>query len=460
MAKHVNLLEGNITKAITKLAFPLMGMSFLQMTYSLTDIFWIGKLGAGEVAAVGTGGMLMWFCNGIHMLAQTGGQVLVAQNLGAKEFKTAGKFAHSAMFLSMLISLSLGLIFIVFINPIVGFFNLNDPQVIAYAKTYISITCGLLFFPLSAKLLTQLTTTTGNSRIPFIASICGLVFNMVIDPVLIFGWFGFPKLGVLGAGIATILAQAIVLGVLVFNSFHDKVLFCHIKLFSKPDFSFCKKILKLSFPTAAQNTVFPMVTMYIATLIAGFGDHAVAAQRVGSQIESISWNATEGFAVAVNNFIAQNYGARNIKRAREGFSKAVKIISIYGFFTSCLLIFGARPLFTFFLNDANALPIGIDYLVIMGFSQLFLCMEILCSNTLNAFGKTLPPAVITLSCVLLRVPIATYLCTTSLGLSGIWGTMATTSILKGTLSLIAVLIFMNYLKKIFPENTIDNAHSV
>lgn len=441
-----SLLEGNITKSILKLAFPLMGMSFLQMAYNLTDIFWIGKLGAGAVAGVGLGGTLVWFSSGIHMLSQIGGQVLVGQNLGAGEYKNAGKYAHASIFLSICISIFLGIIFTIFIDPIVGFFKLNELEVVNYAKTYIVVTCGLIFFQLMTKLLTTLITTTGNSKIPLLASSIGLIFNIIIDPILIFGLLGFPKLGVLGAGIATVLAQIIVLSVLIFYIRKDTILFCHVKLLKKPDFNACVKILKLSYPVSLQNTIFPLITMYLSRLVAGFSDEAVASQRIGAQIESISWMATEGFAIAVNSFISQNYGARNLDRATKGYFSSAKILSVYSIVTSLILIIFAKPLFSIFLSDPIALDIGTDYLVIMGYSQFFMCMELLSSSSLNAFGKTFIPASISLIFTALRAPLAKYLSTTALGISGIWYTITATTILKGIFIFLASIIFIRQIK--------------
>ena len=445
MAKRVNLLEDNITSALTKLAIPLMGMSFLQMAYNLTDMFWIGKLGAGPVASVGTGGQLIWLSTGIHMLAQLGGQVLVAQNLGAGNTKKAGTYAHSALFLSAVISIILGLIFIFASSPLIGFFKLNDPQVVLDAKAYLISTGGCIFFLLAGKLLTSLITTTGDSRTPFLATTVGLVFNMVLDPVLIFGLFGLPELGVLGAGIATVFAQAIVFFLLLLHTKKDTQLFCFVSFREKPDFSACKRILKLSFPTALQNTLFPLISIYISRMVAGFGDNAVAVQRIGSQVESISWMTTEGFAIAVNSFIAQNYGAGNLERAKKGFYQSLAILSIFGCFSTILLIYFAEPIFSIFLSEPDVLIMGKEYLVILGFSQLFMCLEILSGSSMNALGKTVVPATISIFLTSMRIPTALFLSATALGLCGIWWSITLTSILKGLFLLACILIFLKSL---------------
>ncbi len=452
MKKKIDLLNGNITKSLTALALPLMGMSFLQMAYNLTDVFWIGRLGAGPVASVGTGGLLLWLAMGVYMLAQIGGQVFVGQNLGAKNYKKAADYAYGSIVLCVVIAIILGLTFTLATDPIISFFKLNDPTVVQDAKDYIAITGGLVIFSLLAKLITTLTTVTGDSKTPFIATGIGLVFNMVFDPILIFGLFGFPKLGVIGAAIATVLAQFIVLAVLLFNARKDKTLFCHIKLSHLPKFEIYQKIIKLGLPTTIQSILYPVISMYISRMVAGFGDGAVAVQRVGSQIESISWMTTDGFAIAVNSFIAQNYGAGNVKRAKEGYYKAFKILSCIGVFATLLLIFGAKPIFGIFLSEPQVLAMGASYLVILGFSQWFMCIEILSSSAMNAFSKTFIPAFINIVLTGIRIPLAYILSATALGIDGIWWSISISTIGKGICLFIAIYFVLRNVENFIGYN--------
>lgn len=447
MSKHIDLLQGNIAKTISKLALPLMGMSLLQMAYNLTDIFWIGKMGPLAVAAVGTGGQLIWLSTGIHTLAQLGGQVYVAQNLGAKDYDSAGKFAHASITLSLIITITLGVLFAFFNKPIISIFNLSDSWVVTNAQNYISITGGFIVFLLLSKLLTALITTTGNSKTPFIATSIGLVFNIIFDPILIYGFGIIPGFGVVGAAIATVLAQIIVFSILFVYVLKDKVLFSYINFKTFPDFSFITKILKLGFPVTLQASLFPLISIYISRLVAGFSDSAVAVQRVGSQIESISWMTTDGFGIAVNSFIAQNYGAGNISRTRDGYFKSFKILTIYGIFATFLLIFAAKPIFGVFLSDADVLSMGVDYLIILGVSQLFMCWEILSNGSLNALGKTILPATISIFFTAIRIPLAHYLIQTPLGLNGIWWSITTSTILKGIFALISIIILLKSIEQ-------------
>ena len=121
MSKRVNLLEGNILSSLTRLALPIMATSLVNMAYNMTDMIWIGRVGPGAVAAVGAAGMYMWLSQGIAVLARMGGQVKVAQSLGAGDAPLAGRFAQNSLQLGLLLSTIFTLIMLVFNKPLIGF---------------------------------------------------------------------------------------------------------------------------------------------------------------------------------------------------------------------------------------------------------------------------------------------------------------------------------------------------
>lgn len=440
--KRVDLRSGNITRSLIALALPLMGMSLIQMAYNLIDMFWIGRLGAGPVASVGTGGLLIWLATGIHTLAQLGGQVYVAQNLGREDRAAAGRYASAAIWMSVAISLVLGLCFTLGRTPIIAFFKLNEGDVVLGAEQYIAIAGGLIVFQLVAKLLTALITTTGDSRSPFVATAVGLAFNIIVDPILIFGWFGLPALGIIGAAIATVLAQGVVLLILIRSARKNSYLFEFVSLRALPQKECVVEILQLGAPVAAQATFFPMVAIVVSRMVAAFGDGAVAVQRIGSQVESLSWMTTEGFAIAVNSFIAQNYGAGDFHRAKEGYFRAMTMLCCLGGIATAVLIFGAEPIFQVFIDDPVVVEMGRVYMVVLGISQLFLCVEILSNSAMNAFGRTLAPAIVIILGTAIRIPVAAVLSQTSLGLAGIWWSVTLSTTIKGVCLVAMTLFFL------------------
>ena len=196
---------------------------------------------------------------------------------------------------------------------------------------YLEITCGLVLFSFLNQTYTGLFTAIGNSRPVFLATTTGLVVNIILDPVLIFGIGPFPVLRVTGAAIATVIAQMIVTVMFFIFAMKDTVLFQYVRYLKKPDLHHLKGIVRIGFPTSVQSMLFTGISMIIARLVAGYGDAAVAVQKVGSQIESISWMTADGFAAAVNSFTSQNHGAGKKRRIYQGYVSALKVVFVWGF---------------------------------------------------------------------------------------------------------------------------------
>ena len=431
MRKNIDLVNGPVLKSLTQLAVPIMATSLIQTAYNLTDMLWIGRVGSNAVASVGAAGMYMWLSNGLAALPKMGGQVNVGHVLGAGRPKDAANYATAALHISIIFGLVFGLVCILFSNPLIGFFNLTGHQVIADARIYLKITCGCVIFSFLNQTLTGIFTAAGNSRSSFMATLTGLLINMILDPVLIFGLGPFPVMGVAGAAIATVLAQATVTLIFFVFAKKDNIIFCHIKLFRIPDRSHFSSIVRIGFPTCIQNMIFTGISMIIARLVAGYGDAAVAVQKVGSQIESISWMTADGFAAAVNSFLAQNHGAGKYSRIPKGYYSAMKVVLVWGLFCTLLLIFLPAPVFRLFITEADILPMGVDYLMILGVSQLFMSVEITTAGAFAGLGRTLPPSVTSIVLTGMRIPFAMLLIHTPLGLNGIWWSITISSIFKG-----------------------------
>ena len=356
---HVDLLNEAIAPALTRLALPIMATSLVQMLYNLTDMAWIGRLGAGAVTAVGSAGMYTWFSQGFAILARTGGQVKTAHCLGAGENDSAAQYARGALQLGILFAVLYGLVSLFGASRLIGFFKLNSPEVIAQAEWYVRIACGLVIFSYLNAILTGLLTAAGNSRTPFIVNVAGLVFNVVLDPVLIFGIGPFPELGVSGAAAATVTAQALV-SLLFFQAvLREKVLFPHLRLWVLVPVKVWREIVRIGVPSAVQNLIYAGISMILTRLITGWGDLAVAAQRVGSQIESVSWMVGDGFSAAVNAFLGQNYGAKRYDRVLESFWFCVKVSAVFLTTLAVVSFIGAPQIMRVFRKeDLDVIEIG------------------------------------------------------------------------------------------------------
>ena len=430
MKTRINLLEGNILPALSALALPIMATSLIQMAYNLIDMIWIGKIGASAVASVGAAGMFMWLSNGLATLAKMGGQIKVGHALGAQKKEDAASYAQSSIQMGIVFAIGFGILSVVFADEMIGFFQLNSAQVIQDAKLYLMITCGLVIFSFMNQIFTGILTAMGNSRTSFIATGIGLVLNIVLDPLFIFGFGAIPPMGVAGAAIATVLAQLVVMLLFLYTILRDTVLFSNVHILHSYSSQHTMEIFRIGLPSAVQSMLFSGISMVIARLIAGWGDAAVAVQKVGSQIESISWMTAEGYAAALNSFVAQNHGAKNTDRILVGYRLSMIVMLSWGVFCSLVLIVFPQLIFQVFIQEAEVLPMGVDYLRILGVSQLFMCMEITTAGAFSGLGKTLPPSIVSITLTGARIPMAILL-GRWLGLNGVWWAITISSIGKG-----------------------------
>lgn len=326
----------------------------------------------------------------------------------------------------------------------IGFFNLTSLKVINQAEDYLFITCGFVIINFINQIYTSLMTSIGNSKHPFIATTIGLLLNILLDPLLIFGF----DMGVKGAAIATVIAQLIVFIFMIYFSKKDTVLLNQVNIFDKILLKYYKRILKIGLPTGIQSLCFTFISMVIARFIAGYGDIAIAVQKVGSQIESISWMSADGFGNALNAFVAQNWGANNLKRVKEGTRSALKTSIVWGIITTLILLIFPRIIFSIFIFEENVIPLGVDYLQILAFSQLFMCIESTLAGTLNGLGKTFIPSSISITLTAARIPLVILLSSTYLQLNGIWWAISLSSILKGiVITICFIYVFKNIEKQ-------------
>ena len=439
------LLEGNIMTALAGLALPIMGTSLMQMAYNLTDMIWIGRLGSGAVAGVGVAGMFTWFSNGLVMMAKMGGQVKIGHCLGAGDDDDARRYLGAALKLGIVYALFIGIGINILAHSLIGFFHLSSPAVIHDAVLYLRITCGLVIFTFMNQIFTSSFNVYGDSRTPFIMNTFGLVSKVIADPLLIFGIGPFPALGVAGAAVATVFAQMFVFILFIFAIRKRHPLYRGLKLAEPRPFQYYSLIIRIGLPLSLQDMLFSCCSMLIARFVAVYGDGAVAAQKVGTQVESLSWMAADGFMAAINAFISQNYGAGQLDRVKAGYRSIMKIVLVWGSLCTLLLVFLPGPIFRIFLNDGAVLPIGIDYLRIMGFSQLFMCAEITTAGAFGGLGNTLPPSSESILLTCMRIPLLLILTKTPLGLSGIWWSISISSILKGIVLVSWYLIYQRRL---------------
>ncbi|WP_195929595.1 MULTISPECIES: MATE family efflux transporter [unclassified Clostridium] len=456
MDKKIDLTEGGIVEKLVKIAIPIMATSFIQIAYNLIDMMWVGKNGSNSVAAVGTAGFYPWLAMAFVMFSKIGGEVKVAQSMGEKNTKEVKSYIKSSIELNVFLSITYTLVLILFNKQLIDIFNLGDLEVITMSRQYLVILAiGMIFYFINP-VFTSIFIGLGNSSIPFRINTIGLIANIILDPLLIFGFGPIDALGTNGAGIATITAQIIVTCVFVGYIIKNKIEYFKVKYFRNIELEYFKTLYKLGLPVAIQNALFTLISMAMGVIVASFGPVAVAVQKVGSQIESISWMSADGFASALSTFTGQNYGAYKFDRINKGSKIGLIGALIWGSITTLVLVFLGDIIFRAFINEPDAIIKGVDYLKILGYSQLLMCIEITITGILKGLGRTYIPSVTSIVLNLARIPMAIVLSKPDiLGINGIWWSISISSIFKGII-LLSIFVILNKSKKLYKSNNKNN----
>jgi putative MATE family efflux protein len=434
-----NLTEGPILRQLFMLAMPIMATSFIQMAYSLTDMAWVGRLGSEAIAAVGSVGLLTWMTTSLALLNKVGSEVSVGQAIGMKDETAARSFATHNLTLSLIVSVAWAFILFTFAPLIIRFYEL-EPHIAANAINYLRIVSTAFPFVFMSAAFTGIFNAGGRSKIPFTINGIGLVANMILDPLFIFVFDWKTD----GAALATWLAQACVFGLFIYQLKVKKILWEDFRFFGKLKKVYTTRIIKIGLPVATLNTLFAFVNMFLGRTASTVGGHiGLMAMTTSGQIEAITWNTSQGFSTALSAFVAQNYAARKITRVMKALKSTLYMTLVFGIFCSLLFIFYGNNIFAIFVPEREAYEAGGLALRIDGYSQLFMMLEIVIQGVFYGMGRTIPPAIISISCNYLRIPMAMLFVSFGWGLPGIWWTICLTSILKG----IIILIWFLCIKK-------------
>lgn len=423
---------------LLKLAIPIIGSSLLHMTYNLTDLIWVGRLGSGATAAVGTAGFFMNLGWAMSSIITMGVGVKIAHSVGAKDHNEAGRFAstgmHGIALLAVIYSLILGL----GTRYLIGFFDLEDQQVINDAVTYLRINSISMIFMLFGLLFVNIINAHGHTKLSFKVSMIGTLLNIVLDPLLIHVF----EMGVAGAAYASLVARLTTLIAAIIVMKRQNQMHFADKKFSR---FHMRNITKIGIPTSMQRVAFVLIYIVLARIIAEWGAVAIAVQKVGVQIESLTFMFTGGLTQAMAIAVGQQYGAKDLSRIRGIYIEGQKLALGIGAASTLLFLSIPEFLFSIFLKEPESIRMGANYLRILAVSQVFMCLEMITAGAFNGLGRTDIPAKVSILFTSLRIPAAYLLgFYTFLSLNGVWWSISGTSIFKG------VILYLLF-RKIFGE---------
>jgi len=385
----IDLTKGKIEKHLIKLALPTIGGGLMFTMFNITDTYFVGKLGTEALAAMGFTFPIVMLASAISMGISTGAASVLSRVAGENNKNLMKRTATDGILLSILIVLFFsisGVLTMDIVFPLLGADECTLPIIKDFMSIWYSGSIVVLMPPISDASM----RAVGDTFRPFIVmSVCA-VMNIILDPILIFGWFGLPALGVKGAAIATVIARFC--GMIVTLYF----LHSHHKLieFKRPKFNELmeswKNILRVGIP-AICVAIFPQLLRSILTSQAACvgGVAAVASIAVGSRIEGFAYIITQAIGSSLVPVIGQNWGAKCIHRVKETrklFNKSALVLGIIMFAVIAVIAEFATKLFT---TDPNVISFTVRYLRILLIGSIGMNLYSWNSQALNAVGKSI-----------------------------------------------------------------------
>ncbi|MCK9617726.1 MAG: MATE family efflux transporter [Lentimicrobiaceae bacterium] len=428
-------------KQLIRLAFPVIVTSFMSMAYNFINIIFVGKLGAGAVAAVGSAGFYMNLGWGLSSLFTVGAGIKVSHAIGEGNFRLAKSYIRSGMLAVIVTALVCSVLLAFGRNYLIGFIQLNNPGIERDASVYLALIGLSIIFSFQNQFYTSVFIGYGDSRSPFRINAAALIVNILLDAILIF-WVG---LGINGAAIATILSQALATFLFYRKLNRTENINPGLVPFQS---ALLKKIVGIGISPAIQRVSFTIIAILMARIISHWGANAIAVQKVGVQIEAISYMTVAGFMYALSSISGQAYGAKDYDKQWKIFGAGIMLSVIIGVITTAILVMFPSTLFSIFLKDPESIAMGREYLTIIGISQLFMCLELMATGAFFGWGRTNIPAITGIGLTLLRIPLAYALIHLWKNeLSSVWWSISISSIAKGILLvLLYVILFKLFIK--------------
>jgi putative MATE family efflux protein len=435
------LIEGSIVRALFLLAVPIMAANILQVAYQLIDAFWVGRLGAAAVAAVSVTLPIVFVLIAAGMGFAIAGTTLIAQYTGARDHAMVDHVAAQTLLTILAVSIVLAAIGYAIAPWLLHLMNVA-PDVFRNALGFLRVIfVGLPLMFLYA-MAQSLMRGVGEVRVPLYIVAGTVVLNFFLDPVLIFGKFGLPALGVVGAATATVIAQLLAAVVTLWLLFGGRYgIHVHWRDF-KPDFAFIKRAFLLGYPASIEQSARGLGMTVMIFLITSFGTVVTASAGVGTNITNVVVIPAMGFSMATSTIVGQSIGAGNLARAEDVARLSALITFIVLSAMGAVSFLLAPEIVAFFVpKSPEVIAEGAHLIRIVAWSFGFIGLQFALLGVLRAAGEMIPAMLTSLvSQWVLQLPLAYILAKhTSLGADGLWWSMPSanvaTSIIAGALFL-------------------------
>jgi putative MATE family efflux protein len=427
--------------------FPMMIGMVALISYNLADTYFVGQLGTMELAAISFTFPVSFIVGAVTMAFGIGTSSVCARLFGANKLEDVERVAIHTIMLGAVTGLLVVAIGLSTIDPLFTLLGANEttlPVIHRYMRIYY---WGGLFLVLPM-ITNSVMRASGNAKTPAMIMTGSAIMNVILDPILIFGLFGFPRLEVEGAAIATVLSNVATMVVSIsYVVFHERLItFRH--LWPKLILDSWRRVLHVGLPSMTSSLIAPLTTAFITYQVAQFGQEAVAGFGVASRMEGLSLLAMMSLSAAVTPFVGQNFGAQRYDRVDDGVRWCYRFSLIYGLTVAAILALTSVYIAEFFTEDPKAIATANLHMRNVPLSYFLLGFAMTVNGAFNAIGKPMPAMFISLTrTILLYAPLA-FLLASLFGLVGVFVAACTANLSAGTLGF---LWFRRAFKKVVIE---------
>jgi putative MATE family efflux protein len=377
-----------LAKVILNLSYPIMAGMVSRTLLTFMDTLMVGSLGAVAISSVGLGGTAVWIMISLFFSLGTCTQIMVSRKCGEKKYEDCGNVLNNVILFSV-ISASIFILLCFFkSNGVFGFF-VEDPLVFEKGISYAKIRVFEILSFTIISVIAGFFNGIGITRIQMYVMLVVNIMNIFLNYILIFGKFGFPRLEVKGAALASTLSTYLGAIIIILISLKKKYLRKYL-YFKKINFnrSIITALLKLSYPNALK--IFFVLTGYLVFLkfIGIIGTIELAASNICLNITSISWMPAVGIGVATTTLIGQMLGSRNGDLAEKYAWESIKISFVIMGTIGIFFIIFPQSIIGIFTTDSKIIEKGVIVLRILGLVQFFDAFGIILSSSLEGAGKT------------------------------------------------------------------------
>ncbi|OGW47518.1 MAG: hypothetical protein A2078_06105 [Nitrospirae bacterium GWC2_57_9] len=376
-------MQPNIRKQVFSLAIPVVLSSLLQRSVGIVDIFLVGGLGATAIAAVGIAQVLVFVVMSISWGINVGATVLVSQLWGAGRKEDAAKAAFQAV-LAILFAAAVITAFGLFFGQSIASLLGASGEVQLILSEYTSIIFSFILFTIAINVLSGIMQGTGDTKTPLYATLIVNILHVVVAYPLIYGYWGFPKLGVQGAAIAIAISESMGALFLFIRSLHRR----YIVVSRSLEWKYTAMTFKLGYPIFIDRLLQNSGSLVFAKVILLYGTTVYAAHQVGLAIEAFSFMPGYGIAVAAATMVGQNLGAGKPADARISAFEANRLAVIVMAGMALVFFFFPYALLQAFTKDQEVIKYGILYMKIVAFAQIPLAITMVVGGSLRGAGDT------------------------------------------------------------------------